>query len=67
MQRHQIVSDSLSSESVAAQQKNSTFAVPIRTSEDGALLNATEGLKEASHVIFWLLLVKHAHKELSVF
>lgn len=52
MQRHQIVSDSLSSESVAAQQKNSTFAVPIRTSEDGALLNATEGLKEASHVIF---------------
>lgn len=31
---------------------NSTFAVSVGTSEDGALLDAAEGLKEAPHVIF---------------
>lgn len=44
-----------------------TFAVSVGTSENGAFLDAAEGLEKAPHIIFWLLLVEHAHKELSVF
>lgn len=44
-----------------------TFAVSVGTSEDGAFLDAAEGLEKAPHIIFWLLLVEHADKELSVF
>lgn len=44
-----------------------TFAVAVGTSEDGAFLDAAEGLKEAPHVVLWLLLVEHADEELSVF
>lgn len=44
-----------------------TFAVAVGASEDGAFLDAAERLEEAPHVVFGLLLVEHAHKELSVF
>lgn len=44
-----------------------TFAVAVGASEDGAFLNAAERLEEAPHVVLRLLLVEHAHKELSVF
>lgn len=44
-----------------------TFAVSIRASENGALLNAAEGLEQAPHIVLALLFVQHAHKQLSVF
>lgn len=44
-----------------------TFARPIGPTQDGALLNLSEGLEEAPDVILALLLPQHAHKELPVF
>lgn len=51
----------------AARGDDLTFAVSVGASEDGALFNAAEGLEEAPHIVFRLLLVQHADKELSVF
>lgn len=51
----------------AARGYDLTFAVSVGTSEDGAFFDAPKRLEKAPHIIFWLLLVEHADKELSVF
>lgn len=44
-----------------------TLTGPIRPSQDGALLDLAEGLKEPPDVLLALLLPKHPHKQLPVF
>lgn len=44
-----------------------TLTGPIRPSQDGALLDLAEGLKQPTDVILALLLAEHSHKQLPVF
>lgn len=43
-----------------------TLTGPIRPSQDGALLDLAEGLKQPSDVFLALLLAEHPHKQLPV-
>lgn len=44
-----------------------TLTGPVRPSQDGALLDLAEGLKQPPDVVLALLLAKHSDKQLPVF